>query len=182
MIPFRLKLTVIGFILAGFPITGCVRHLHGGSPALPLSDTNGTQVTFEFSDRNLLTAITNAFRGGKYRAMIFGLASEFPYRTPNQRQTNGFVLLPMFGPITNVPLNGRQTVYVPYTPSFYIRTIPLNSSNTTLIVLTAEATVIDGEESGIHGGWANHIREVSPVRSEEVNVINAITEALMNAQ
>jgi hypothetical protein len=43
------------------------------------------------------------------------------------------------------------------------------------VIKTISATIIDGQETGIHGGWANHEREVPGVIQEEENVLNAIS-------
>jgi hypothetical protein len=66
-----------------------------------------------------------------------------------------------------------------YIACFNITTRSLDGSNTTVTVRTEFAQVIDGKEVGVHGGWADHGRDVPPVKAEEENVLNAISNAVI---
>ena len=101
------------------------------------------------------------------------------YIGSNWHVTNGFVLFPLLGPIASVPLRGRTQVSVPYTACFNITTSSVDSSHTRVSVRTVFAKVTDGKEIGVHGGWANHERDVPPVQVEEDNVLIAVSNALL---
>ena len=172
---------ILGILQVSF-VAGCSRGVHGGAPALPLSGTNGTTQVFFAPEVVVITGVSNAFDIGNsnpmgYRGMHLYTAAEEAYLGA----TNGFVLFPLIGPIASVPLQGQTQVSVPYTACFNITTKALDSSNTTVTVRTIYAKVIDGEEVGVHGGWANHERDVPPVKDEEENVLNAISNALVRA-
>ena len=157
--------------------------MHGGAPALPLSGANGTSQLFSAPEPTVLTAVSNAFETGDahpigYRGMHLYTASEESYLGV----TNGFVLFPLLGPISSVPLQGRTQISVPYIASFNITTKSLDRSHTTATVRTIYAKVIDGSDIGIHGGWANHERNVPPVKDEEEDVLKAISNALARSQ
>jgi hypothetical protein len=161
---------------------GCSRGIHGGDVALPLSNSNGTARVFAASESTVLTAISNAFTNADdnpngYRGMCLTSSSESSYGT-NWRASNAFVLFPLIAPITNVPLRGSPPVFVPYSACFNITLKAVDNSNTSVLIRTIFAKVIDGEETGVHGGWAHHSRDVSPVRMEEENVLNAISNTL----
>jgi hypothetical protein len=165
-------------------LIGCSKSIHGGDPALPLSNTNGTTRIFPVPENVILVAISNAFATSDdnpdgYRGMDLSPAAQFSYLVPNWHPTNGFVLFPLIGPITNVPLSGQPPASVPYKACFNIATTSMNGSNTSVTVRTIYAKVIDGKEVGVHGGWANHERDVPPVKAEEENVLNAVSNALV---
>jgi hypothetical protein len=69
-------------------------------------------------------------------------------------------------------------ISVPYYPFFHIFQMQLSAMRTKVTVRTVWATVVDGQEIGVHGGWANHNRDVPPVRSEETNVLSKIAAQL----
>lgn len=163
-------------------LCGCSKGVHGGDPALPLSDTKGTTGIFHAPEILVRAAISNAFAAPDdnpmgYRGMDLRPAAESFIGT-NWHVTNGFVLFPLAGPIARVPLRGRPVPPVPYKACFNITTRAEDTSTTTVSVRTVFAKVIDGEELGVHGGWANHERDVPPVRLEEQNVVSAISNAL----
>jgi hypothetical protein len=139
---------------------------------------------FTASESTVLVAISNAFTTGNasnpagYRGMMLCPAAEQSYLVPNWHPTNGFVLFPLMGPIASVPLQGRAQLSVPYTAYFYLTTTPVDSSHTSVSVRTILAKVTDGKEVGVHGGWANHERNVPPVKAEEDNVLIAVSNAV----
>ena len=155
-------------------LCGCSKGVHGGDPALPLSDTSGSAGKFHATESVVRAAISNAFAAPDdnptgYRGMDLRPAAE-SFIGPNWHVTNGFVLFPLTGAIAKVPLRGHPGSLVPYKACFNIATRADDASTTTVEVRTVFARVIDGEELGIHGGWANHERDVAPVRLEEENV------------
>ena len=171
-------LVVIGAVTLGF-LSSCTRGVTGGNPKLPLSNTNGTTRVLEGSELALATAITNAFKDLRYREMYLVedtlVRQEVGHRFS---ETNGFVLMPFSGDgsIGTIPLATGKTVR--YCADFYITTKPASSNQTIVTVHTARAGVLDGQETGIHGGLANHYRDIPPVRREEENVLTAIAEEL----
>jgi len=170
----RVFVLAVGLILGN----GCARGVHGGDPALPLSNTNGTAQTFPVSEKAALDVISNSLTAG-YRGMLLSPAADEAYLVSNWHPTNGFVLFPLMGPIADIPLIGRPTKVVPYRPYFYIVTSAVDVSHTKVVVRTILANVIDGKEFGIHGGWANHERDVPPVQAEEDNLLEAISNAIV---
>jgi hypothetical protein len=163
-------------------VTGCVRGVHGGDPALPLSTTNGISVIILASEAKVLAGISNAFvvsaeRGQPYRDMSLFPADVDPHFS-KASPTNGFVLVP-FGPTSHIPLSGWSQKVVPYFARMYINVRPIDAASSVITVRTLHAKVIDGEELGIHGGWAHHDREVRPVRIEEENVMLTISNAVV---
>lgn len=176
-------LVVLGLGLVTGVLVGCNRGVHGGDPALLLSGTNGTTEIFPASENTISVGISNAFATPYanpmgYRGMKLYSATEQSYLVPNWHPTNGFVLFPLIGPIANVPLRGRTQISVPYRACFNITTKAIDSTNTSVTVRTIFAKVIDGKEIGVHGGWANHERDVPPVKAEEENVLVAISNSV----
>jgi hypothetical protein len=178
----RLYLTALAAASTAMLI-GCNRGVHGGNPALPLSTTNGTMTVFPASESAVLNAISNAFaisndKPTGYRGM--DLSNDPNFAGTNFHVANGYILFPLLGPITNVPLTGIRPKSVPYTACFNITTKPLGNTNTAVTVRTVFSKVTDGEEASIHiVGWANHERDVLPVKAEEENVMDAISNALV---
>ena len=166
------SVVAISGALLGF-LLGCTKGVVGGNPTLPLSDTNGTSQVFEASDSEVTRAISNAFQ----EDLRYGFSDAVGYSRPDKgwHPTNGFVLTADRA-TTSIPLN--TGVSVPYYPYFHIFLTQLNAMRTKVTVRTVSATVLDGQEVGVHGGWANHHREVPPVRSEETNVLSAIAAQL----
>jgi len=166
-------------------LVGCSKGVHGGDPALPLSTTNGTTVVFPAQESVVLTAISKAFATSDdnpmgYRGMMLSDASSYP--GPNGLYSNGLALAPVDGSITNMPLAGGTPKSVPYTACFNITTKSLDNTKTAVTVRTFLSKVIDGKESPIQGGWVNHYRDVPPVKAEEENVLNAISNALAKSR
>jgi len=179
----RPKFFLAELLLPAALLAGCTRHVQGGDPALPLSNSNGTARIFPAAESTVLTAISNGFATDDanpmgYRGMDLSPSAE-PFLGPNWHVTNGFVLFPLSGPITNVPLRGHTNVLAPYTACFNIITRPVDSSHTEVLVRTIFAKVRDGKEIGVHGGWANHERDVPPVKAEEENVLTTISNAML---
>lgn len=132
------------------------------------------------------TAVSNTFSDDKdgllpYRGMLLQGPAQSDFGT-NRFSSNGLTLFPLMGPITNVPLSGGQPVSVPYYATFHLTTEKMDLSHTKFCVLTLRASVDDGKEPGVHGGWANHRRDVPPVRSEEESIISAVSNALARLQ
>jgi hypothetical protein len=174
------KLTAIATLhFCLFLLCGCTRNIHGGDPNLLLSTSNGISQVLPSSERSVVEAISNAFNGTGYRGMHLDSAAEDPTYFRKHSPTNGYVLFPLMGPIAVVPLRGQPPIDVPYTAIFNIVTEADGPNRTRVSVWTFSATVIDGKETGIHGGWANHTREVPPVQKEEQNVFDAISKALI---
>lgn len=71
---------------------------------------------------------------------------------------------------------------MPYIACFHITTEPVEGLHARVMVQTVFARVIDGKELGIHGGWANHEREVPPVQREEKNILDAIARAIAQGE
>jgi hypothetical protein len=151
---------------------------------LPIADQNGTERVFPANQDEIVDAITNAFADSRYRQMILEPASDVPGLVPGFKEKTGFVLESMSatGSITNIPLTSPGTTPVPYVAYFYIRTTQLGTNKSGVTVRTIRSEVIDGQEPGVHGGWANHYRKVPPVRQEEENVLAMITSALQKTQ
>jgi hypothetical protein len=174
---------VLAWLVTLQVLTGCNRGVHGGDPALSLSNSNGATRVLPAGEHDVLTAISNAFASktphgfGPYRGMSFNSARQ-AFDGSEWYATNGFALSPS-EPIANVPLRGGSAKTVPYIAYFNIATKRLDASNTTVTVRTISPAVIDGEETGVHGGWARHERDVPPVKAEEENVLNAISNALV---
>ena len=153
----------------------------GSNPRLPLSDKNGTVRLFTASEPQVVAAISNAFADFKYRDMSLesAIATDRSYLVSDFHPTNGFILFPLNGAITYVPVLsvvGRKRV--PYTPYFHIVVTAVDTNKVNVGVRTFLAFVADGWEIGIHGGTAFHQRIVRPVRREEANVLAAIDEEL----
>ena len=170
--------------LATLPfLSGCNRGVHGGNPDLPLSNSNGTTQILRANEHEVVIAISNALDGqnrnalGRYRKMSLSLARQ-EFDSSEWYATNGFVLSPS-EPIANVPLHGGSTKVVPYIAYFNITTTPINTTNTMLTIRTFLPKVVDGEELGIHGGWARHERDVLPVKGEEESVLNVVSNSLV---
>ena len=169
--------------------SSCSRNMTDGNPNLPLSNSNGVAQTFDVSPLVALTAITNAFSDNRYRGMRLEDARDAAYLVPGWHPKDGFVLSPFLGlnydknplasnggAITNIPLgSGKVTPYFPY---FYITISQLESNKINVSVRTVLAQIIDGRETGVHGGWANHYRSVPPVRQEEENILTVISNQL----
>jgi len=174
---------LLASLLAAQAFTGCSRGVHGGDPALPLSNSNGTTRVLSADEREVSTAISNAFGRetqygfGRYHNMSLSLARQ-AFQGSEWYATNGFALSPS-EPIANVPLRGGSPKTVPYIAYFNVTTKPVNESNTAVIVRTIFPKVIDGQETGVHGGWANNERDVPPVKVEEENVVVAISNAVV---
>ena len=96
---------IAGWMLVAGIFAGCTRGVHGGNPAVSLSNSNGTAGLFTASESTVLVAISNAFTTGNasnpagYRGMMLCPAAEQSYLVPNWHPTNGFVLFPLMGPI-----------------------------------------------------------------------------------
>ena len=161
------------FIIAALFVVGCTKNVSGGNPASFLSSSNGVERVFTTNELAMINAISNAFPFTDYRGMMLTPAPDSAYLVEGWHPTNGFVLFPLMGPITNILLNTGSVV--PYRPSFYISLSSSQSKQTRIIVNTIKATIVDGQETGIHGGWANHEREVPGVIQEEQNVLDAIS-------
>jgi hypothetical protein len=123
-------------------------------------------------------AITNAFDGLGYHDMLFvPIDPTVPFTVPPGKVvTNGFELLHGLQAASTVPLDNGKSL--PYDADFYITTGPGPSNQTTVTVRTIHATVRDGQETGVHGGWAIHQRSVTPVQREEDAVLAAISDQL----
>ena len=180
----RRQLVLFFACLATGPfLSGCNRGVHGGDPDLRLSNLNGTSQILPAEEHEVSTAISNAFQGqnrdalGRYRKMSLSLARQ-EFESSEWYATNGFVLSPS-EPIANVPLHGGSIKVVPYIAYFNITTRPVTPSNTMVTIRTFLPKVVDGEEPGIHGGWARHERDVLPIKAEEENVLNAVSNALV---
>jgi len=153
--------------------SGCTKNVTGANPLSSLPSSNGVERLFKANEAQLNQVISNCFPDGKYRGMVLDPATNRAYLAKGWAPSNGFALFPLTGPITNIPLEGGNSA--PYRPVFYISLLPQNHDETRVKVQTILATIVDGQEMGIHGGWANHQREITPVRNEEQNVLDAIT-------
>lgn len=180
---YYVAIAVVGALAA--LAASCTRNVSGGNPNLTLSNTNGVAAAFDLSESSVKAAITNAFSGHRYRGMLLENSQDYP----GWHLKDGYVLSPFLGPnweknafpsvggaITNVSLTSGKSV--PYSPFFCITVTPTASNRITVTVRTFLAQVDDGQETGIHGGWANHSREVLPVRQEEQNVVDTIAHQL----
>ena len=150
-------------------LLGCTRGVVGGNPTLAAAGSTETEVG---------AAITNAFDGLGYHDMLLvPIDPTIPFTVPPSKVvTNGFELLHGLQVASTVPLeNGKS---LPYDADFYITVGPGPSNRTTVTVRTIHATLRDGQEQGIHGGWAIHQRAVTPVQREEDNVLTAISDQL----
>ena len=175
-----MRLTLVTLMLIGAVVgifTGCTRNVAGGNSALPLSGSNGTSRNFAASPDRVANAVTNAFLEGKYRGMFLSPAQDNAYLVDGWHPTNGLVLFPIMGDIASVPLTSGVTV--PYWCAFYITIAPVDRDHSTVTVRSIKSSVADGQEPGIHGGWARHSREVPPIRQEEESVISAIAGELL---
>jgi len=170
-------------LLSTVLLLGCSKRVHGGNPALPLSTTNGTTAIFHAPEGVVLNAISNAFATSDdnpmgYRGMTLTPVSVY---SSNRGLTNGLELFPLMGPIATVPLAGGKPKSVPYIACFNIATKPLDNTQAAVTVRTVFSKVTDGKEASIHiVGMANHDRDVPPVKAEEENVLDAISNALIS--
>lgn len=167
-----LSTAIIGFV------TGCSTGVIGGKPQLPLSDKGGTTRLFEATQDQAVSAITNAFAGFSYRGMVLREGAGSERVLPGGDTRNCFVLWAKHEPIAKVPLDCAETKWVPYIADFLIVVTPLDSNQTQIAVRTISSEIIDGKEAGIHTEWANHYRKVPPVRPEEENVLDAISNEM----
>ena len=159
-------------------LLGCTREVVGGNPTLTAASSNGTSRVFEGTEAKMRAAITNAFDGLGYHDMLFvPIDPTVPFTVPPGKVvTNGFELLHGLQAASTVPLDNGKSL--PYDADFYITTGPGPSNQTTVTVRTIHATVRDGQETGVHGGWAIHQRSVTPVQREEDAVLAAISDQL----
>jgi hypothetical protein len=138
----------------------------------------GAQQIFDANELQAATAVSNAFpfalRSNKGMTLFSAETDNF---IPGWRKTNGWILFPLDGPSSTVPWKKSKEL-VPYIPTFHIVVQPVGTNRATVTVRTIDARVIHGKEIGIHGGWAHHEVEVSPVLSEETNVLLVISNAL----
>ena len=164
------------FLIGG--LLGCTRGVGGGNPTLAAASSNGTSLVFDGTEAEVGAAITNAFDVLDYHDMLFvPIDPTVPFTMPPGKVvTNGFELLHGLQVASTVPLDNGKSL--PYDADFYITVRAGPSNRTTVTVRTIHATVRDGEEPGIHGGWAIHPRAVTPVQREEDNVITAISDRL----
>jgi hypothetical protein len=159
--------------------SACNRDVAGGNPKMPLSNRSGTSRDFSASEAQVMRAITTAFSDFRYRSTFLEPAVECRYLVTGWHPTNGFVLFPLDGAISNVPLDSSGNKSVPYIPYFHIIVTSVKSNETRLTVRTIRAEVIDGKELfNVHGGEALHHRKVPPVAQEETNVILEVEKAL----
>ena len=159
--------------IAGF-IFGCSKQ----SSKLPVSDQNGTERIFATNQIETSLGIVRAFKDHRYCGMILKEAANFLSAPADWRETNGLVLFSFHEPISLVPLKSGGSKKVPYIASFHIVVAPIGTNKTKVTVRTISSEIIGGKEINIHGGWANRYQEVSPIRSEEENVLKAISEEL----
>jgi hypothetical protein len=168
-------------VAAGSLFAGCTRNVHGGDPACPLSNTNGTDAVLDCPPSQLAAAISNAFIGNRFRGMKLEPAAQNNYMPSNFPNAGGFILWPLMGPTTNIPLRGGKPITVPYSPVFHITTQEFGNQRSKVKVQTVSSEVTDGKEPGVHGGWANHVRAVKPVKAEEEAVIEHLRENIRAA-
>lgn len=162
-------------------LAGCAQGIVGGDPLLPLSTTNGTTRVFETTEGYVLAAISNAFDGLQYRKMSLSEAStsNWDYLVTGWRPSSGFVLQPLGKPwIAQVPIGAKKPTWVPYKAYFHITVQPVSVDRASVNVKTVLAMVADGEETGLHGGTAEHVRQVRGVQQEEEAVLAAIGKEL----
>jgi len=151
----------------------------------PPSNKLETQFMLATNESGANTAISNAFGLGQYRRMhLYEVKkSEWDYLVKDWHPTNGFILFPLIGPITNVAVKGLiGTKNLPYVPYFHITVWPVSTNKSKVIIRTVLAKVVDGKELGIHTTWANHYRVVSPILQEETNVLKAIAREFNNEE
>jgi hypothetical protein len=89
--------------------------------------------------------------------------------------TNEWDLSPGFLPLTSF-VRGNKTL--PYFAQFNITLHEAGSNVCKISVVTVSSRVRDGKEPGVHGGWAWHNVHVSPLPSEETNVLDRIDKQL----
>ena len=153
---------------------GCTQEVVGGNPTGRLSDQNGTSRIFDGDSFHVTTAITNAFDSDRYREMALIYTGGLDYQIHGRKFQGGYSLTSMStsGTITNVALDNGQVA--PYRASFYVETTPAGTNHTKVTVYTIGSRVLDGQEPGVHGGWANHYRDIPPLRQEEENILAQI--------
>jgi hypothetical protein len=132
---------------------------------------------------HILPAITNAFASASYHDMLF-VPSPDHYDAPAHRwsgrpATNEWCLCTAHLPLTLVP---RGKKMVAYYAEFELTVEPAGTNSCKVTVTTISASVPDGKEIGIHGGWAVHSRKVPPILTEETNVLSRIERQLHSMQ
>jgi hypothetical protein len=149
-----------------------------GTKELRAQTTNatGTQQLFGVNQTEAATAVSNAFAQWRYKRMDL-VSAKKDGLVSGWHGTNGWILFPLDGPITVTPWKNSNEL-VPYIPTFYIYVQPIETNITAVVVRTIDARVIHGKETGVHGGLANHEVNISPVLSEETNVLAAISNAV----
>jgi hypothetical protein len=162
-------------LVLGLPVILAVMLLSGMVDAwAQTTKATGTQQMFNASQTQVGNAVSNAFKSYKGMALFSAQTDGF---IPGWHKTNGWILFPLDGPITTTPWKNSKEL-VPYIPTFHISLQPTGTNRTTITVRTIDARVIHGKEIGVHGGMANHEVNVPPVRSEETNVLTAISNAV----
>jgi hypothetical protein len=146
----------------------------------------GTAMVCEATLGQSIMAITNAFSGWRYHGMLFGqLDNHFDLakgRFLSEPATNEWRLETAGLPGTSQILVPRNKAMVPYTAQFLITAEPLASNQSMLRVSTISASVPDGREMGVHGGWAVHMKHIPPVLEQETNVLRRIGQQLASIQ
>ena len=139
-----------------------------------------TAAIFHVAPNAITNAIMRAFGDGRYRGMFLEPPSLAGQDEPQIRTTNGFLLVPVGGAITNVPY--KKTL-APYLPCFQIIIQPTNAADTRVIVRTPRSQITDGlTVFAPHGGKAELLRNVPPFREEETNVLKAIERELITEE
>lgn len=153
---------------------GCTRGVVGGNPTGRLSDWNGTSQVFQGDALHMSVAITNAFDSYRYREMALIHTGGLDYEMHGRKYQGGYSLscMSVTGTYTNISLDNGRTA--PYLAHFYIEAHPVDTNRTKVIVYTIYSQVLDGQEVGVHGGWANHYRDIAPLRQEEENILAQI--------
>jgi len=165
------------------PILG-VLTLVGVSHALAGTDgRSGTSKVYAVTVDQIIPAITNAFESDRYHDMLFVPSHEqwdqAAHRWSRRPATNEWGLNTGHLPVA-VIARGQKTV--PYYAHFEITASPLGTNSCKVSVVTISATIPDGKEIGIHGGWAVHMKHIPPVFEEETNVLLRIEKQLLAMQ
>ncbi len=151
-----------------------------------LADTesrSGTAKVYTGTVAQVISAVTNSFSSGRYHDMfLFQLPLEYDTahdRWSNRPATNEWILDPGHLPLSVIPV-GKKTA--PYYARFIIKVSPAVTNSCKVTVTTILASIPNGKEIGIHGGWAVHMKDIRPVREEETNVLLRVESQLHSIQ
>jgi hypothetical protein len=158
-----------------------------GSQALAATARRpGTSIVCEGSLDQAIKAVTNAFSSWRYHDMLFvPLSSHYDVamkRSVSKPATHEWTIETADLPGTSQILVTWNKAMVPYSARFLITAEQLVTNQVVVTVTTSSASIPDGREIGLHGGWAVHMKHIAPVPEQETNVLSRIQSQLRSIQ